>query len=70
MQNRFARNETKVAVFDRLTARQEVQMARWEANRDRVEARIEAQTARIRIPAVAFRPVVVRVPKSLVPGFA
>jgi hypothetical protein len=62
----LARSGNGFAHFDQMTAQQEVQLARLEANRDRMEARIEAQveakTARIRIPAVAFSPVVVRVP--------
>ena len=61
VQTRLARTETGFAHFDGMTARQEAQLARLEANRDRMEAQIQAQTARSRIPAVAFNPVVVRV---------
>ena len=61
VQTALARTQTGFAHFDGMTARQDVQLARLEANRDRMEAQIEAQTARIRVPAVAFNPVVVRV---------
>jgi hypothetical protein len=63
VQTRLARTETGFAHFDGMSARQEEQLARLEANRDRMEAQIEAQTARIRIPAVAFNPIVVREPQ-------
>lgn len=66
VQTRLAQNESGFARLDEMTARRDVQLARLEANRDRMEARIQAhvnaQMAHIRIPAVAFRPVVVRVP--------
>jgi multidrug resistance efflux pump len=45
--------------FEAISAREQAQVARLEANR----ARIEAQVARIRIPAMAFSPVVVQAPK-------
>jgi hypothetical protein len=45
--------------FAVMTARQQAALARLEARR----ARIEARVARIRIPEVAMRPVVVRVPQ-------
>jgi len=67
VQARVARNQSGFDRFEAMTARREAQLARLEANRDRMEAQIEAQvdaqTARIRIPAVAFTPVVVRTPQ-------
>jgi hypothetical protein len=73
VQARLARRESRFASFDKfttfdeMTAEQNVQLAQFEANRDRMQARIQArvdrQMANIRIPAVAFRPVVVRVPQ-------
>jgi hypothetical protein len=72
-QARLARAESRFTRFDNftafndMTAHQDAQFAWLTANRDRMEAQIQAQvnaqTARIRIPAVAFRPVVVRVPQ-------
>lgn len=44
--------------FEAMSARQQARLVRLEANR----ARIEAQVARLRIPAVAFNPVVIRTP--------
>ncbi len=74
-QARVARSETAFAPFEAMPAEQDAQLARLQANGDRMVAQIEAQidaqvaqvdarTARIRIPAVAFRPVVVRVPQA------
>lgn len=67
VQTGFARNESNISRIDERTAQRELQLARWEANRDRMQARIQAhvdaQMAHIRIQAVAFRPVVVRVPE-------
>jgi hypothetical protein len=45
--------------FEVMSAREQAQLARLEADR----ARIEARVARIRIPAVAFNPVVVPSPR-------
>jgi hypothetical protein len=71
-QVRLVRSESRFSRFNDLTAsnnmnaRQEAQLAWLDANRDRMEAQIQAQvdaqTARIRVPAMAFRPVVLRVP--------
>ena len=44
--------------FDALSAGQKVQIARLQERR----ARLESEFARVRIPAVAFNPVVVRIP--------
>jgi hypothetical protein len=52
-------SDTDNADFAVMTARQQAALARLEAQR----ARIEARVARIRIPEVAMRPVVVRVPE-------
>jgi hypothetical protein len=66
-QARLARSESRFSRFDGFTARQDAQLAWLDANSDRMEAQIQAQvdaqTDRIRIPAVNFRPVVVRVPE-------
>jgi hypothetical protein len=59
IQSRIARSETGVAHFEAISAREEGQLARVETNR----ARIEAQLTRMRIPAVAFNPVVVNAPR-------
>jgi len=65
-ENRFSRFD-KFTAFNSMTAQQNAQLAWLDANSDRMEAQIQAQvdaqTARIRIPAVSFRPVVVRVPE-------
>jgi len=58
VQNRVARTENGFAHVQAMSAREEAQLARLEANRARIEAQVAAQTARIRIPAVAFNPVV------------
>ncbi len=73
-QARLARRENRFSHFDNFTAfnnmsaQQDAQLAWFDANRARIEAQIQAQvdgqTARIRIPAVNFRPVVVRVPEA------
>ncbi len=63
VQTKLARTETRFAHFEGMTARQEAQLARLEANRDDIMSRITAETNRIRIPAVAFSPVVARVPQ-------
>lgn len=59
VQNRVAISQARLNL---ISARDRVEVAKWQANRDRMEARIEAQAARIRIPAVAFNAVSVRVP--------
>jgi hypothetical protein len=65
-ESRFSRSNSLTAV-NGMTAQQDAQLAWLDANSDRIEAQIQAQvdaeTARIRIPAVAFRPVVVRMPE-------
>jgi len=67
VQTSLARSEGRFAGFDEMTADQDGQLAWLDANRDRMQAQIQAQVdrqmANIRIPAVAFRPVVVRVPQ-------
>lgn len=72
-QARMARRESRFSrfnnftAFNDMTAQQDAQLAWFDANRDRMQAQIQAQvnaqTTRIRIPAVAFRQVVVRVPE-------
>lgn len=59
-QTRFA--QTKIARFDRMTAQEEAQAARLEASQARaeaqVEARVNAQVARMRFAPAAFERVV------------
>src|SRR5579859_237847 len=59
VQTRIEQPDTEFAQFEMMSARQQAALARLEANR----ARIEAQVARIRIPAMAFSPVVVPSPR-------
>ena len=63
VQNGMALSQARLNL---ISARDQAQLGKWEANRARMEARIQAQVnaevARIRIPAVAFNPVAVRVP--------
>jgi len=47
-------------VFEVMTAREEGQLARLEANRARMEAQIAARTAHIRIAPAAFAPITVK----------
>ena len=65
--SRFAQNQTrfaqtKIAGFDRMTAREEAQVARLEASRERaeaqVEARVDAQVARMSFAPAVFERVV------------
>jgi hypothetical protein len=65
--SRFAQNQTrfaqtKIAGFERMTAREEAQAARLEASRARaearVEARVDAQVARMSFAPAAFERVV------------
>ena len=70
-QARLARSESRfsrfnnLTAFSNLTAQQDARLAWLDANSDRIEAQIQAQVdaQTIRIPAVNFRPVVVRVPE-------
>ncbi len=73
VQNRVALSQSALngvrlnqARLNLVSAREEAQLDRWEANRDRMQARVEArvngEVARIRMPAVAFSPVSVRMP--------
>jgi hypothetical protein len=59
VQNRVALSQARLNL---ISARDEAQLGKWEANQARMEAQVEAQVARIRIPAVVFSPVAVRVP--------
>jgi hypothetical protein len=54
VQTRVARGENAFAQVQAMSAREEAQLARLEASRARIEAQVAAQTARLRIPAVAF----------------
>jgi hypothetical protein len=63
VQARLARTQTRVVRFEGMTALQEAQFARLEANREYVISRLEAETNRMRIPAVTLSPVVARVPQ-------
>ncbi|HEV2399009.1 MAG TPA: hypothetical protein VGS27_18835, partial [Candidatus Sulfotelmatobacter sp.] len=59
VQSRIAESEANFDRFRAMSDREEAQLVRFEANR----ARIEARMAQVRIPAVTFNPVVVRVPR-------
>jgi hypothetical protein len=61
VQNSFGSSETAVERFDVMSAREQRQLARLEANRARIEARVVAETAHVRIATAAFAPVAVRV---------
>lgn len=58
VQTKFAQSEGGFDRFEAMSAREEAQLARLEANR----ARIAAKLVRVRIPAVAFNPVVIKAP--------
>ena len=66
-----ARNQLRVAHFDAMSDREQARMDRLEAGRERmaarIEARVDAETARIQIPAVALNSMVVRVPQISCP---
>jgi hypothetical protein len=59
VQSRLSRSENRFSRFSDMTAQQDAQLVWLDAN----SARIQAQVDAIRIPAMAFRPVVVRVPE-------
>jgi len=63
IQTSMAGSDAEFDRFEAMSAREEAQLARLEANRTRMEAQMSAQLVRVRIPAVAISPVVVRVPK-------
>jgi hypothetical protein len=67
VQNRIAHRENEFARVQAMSNREEAQLARLEANRARIEALVAAKTARIRIPAVAFNPVVYSVSDMKIP---
>ncbi|HEY6369888.1 MAG TPA: hypothetical protein VIX37_04875 [Candidatus Sulfotelmatobacter sp.] len=60
VQSRIAGSETAVERFDVMSAREERQLARLAATRARMEARIQAQTAHIKIATAAFGPIAVK----------
>ena len=60
VKNSFGPSETAVERFDVMSAREQRQLARLEANRARMEAQIAAQTAHIRIATAGFGPIDVR----------
>jgi hypothetical protein len=67
VQTRIASSETAVERFDVMSAREQRQLARLEASRARMEARIQAQTAHIRIATAGFGPIDVRaIPAPLI----
>jgi len=59
IQSRIAGSETVVERFDVMSAREQRQFVRLEANRARMEPQIAAQTAHIRIATAAFAPITV-----------
>jgi hypothetical protein len=52
--------EQSPAVLEVMSAREEGQLARFEANRARIETRIAARTSHFRIATAAFTPITVR----------
>jgi len=62
VQNRIERSQVRVARLEAMSDLDEAQFDRWDAERDRIEAQVQAQVdtriARMRIPAVAVNPVV------------
>lgn len=66
-----ARNQIRLAHFDAMSAREQARLDRLEASRERmaarIEARVDAETAGIRIPAVALNSIEVHVPQISCP---
>jgi hypothetical protein len=64
VQNSISDAEQPGYRFEMMSAREEGQLARLEANRERIEARVQAQvaaqTAHLRMASVAFAPVTVK----------
>lgn len=64
VQSRFASSEQARDEFEVISAQEEAQLDRLEANRDRIEAQVQAQvaaqTAHLRMASVAFAPVTVK----------
>jgi hypothetical protein len=72
METRLAsKNQIGWARLDAMSAREQSRLDRLEANRERMEAeiqaRVDAGTARIRVPAVALNSIVVHVPQVSCP---
>jgi hypothetical protein len=53
--------------FEAMSAREQAQLVRIEADRARIETLVQAKLARIQIPAADFRPVVVKAQKIACP---
>lgn len=62
-QDSFERTQSEFDEIQSLSDRQQARLARFEANRVRMQAQINARLARLRIPDAKFAPVVVRVRK-------
>ena len=66
-----ARNQMGLAHLDAMSAREQARLDRLEAGRERmqaqIQARVDAETARIRVPAVALNSIVLRVPQVSCP---
>jgi hypothetical protein len=60
VQSTIRPSQGAVERFDVMSAREERQLARLDANRARMEARIQAQTAQIRIATAVFGPIDVK----------
>jgi hypothetical protein len=58
IQTRVARAENSMAHFEAISDQQQAKLVRFEAGRDRLEARIEAQTARLHATAMTLSPMV------------
>lgn len=60
VQTRIARAQAGFEVLEAMSDTQEAQVEKFEANRDRVKARIMVNPVRVRIATAAFAPVVLR----------
>jgi hypothetical protein len=67
VQNSFDQSNPAIDRFEAMSAREQARLARFEANRARMEAQIQARLARVRFADTNFSPVVVRVPKIACP---
>src|SRR4051812_35328592 len=60
-------DQSQVDRFEAMSAREQAQLVRIEANRARIETLVQAKLARIQIPAADFSPVVVKAQKIACP---
>jgi hypothetical protein len=60
VQSKIARSQRQFDNFEAMSAREEAQLVRFDANRNRMEVQIEAQTSHLRIATAALAPVAFR----------